>query len=110
MSDDRPPTVVVQPAQGVVAVAADTVGALRSTPVLLVMVLLNAAFIGAAAYYLRTAQDHAYALINKMFDRCLPEHVYYRPDTRSVPSPPARPVSPTPGYEPPPNEHQGSLP
>jgi len=35
MSDDRPPTVVVQPSPGVVGVAADTIDALRGSPMLL---------------------------------------------------------------------------
>jgi hypothetical protein len=76
MSDDKPPpTVVVQP-QGVVAVATDAIGALRGTPVLLVMVLLNCAFLFAAAYYLRGQQHNAFTLVDKILDRCLLE----RPD------------------------------
>jgi len=74
MADDRSPTVVVEPQQGVVSVATGAVDALRGTPVLLVMVLLNCAFLGAAAYYLRGQQANAFALVDKMFDRCLPEH------------------------------------
>lgn len=95
MSDDRPPTVVVQPSQGVIGVAADTVSALRGSPTLLVMVVLNCMFILGAAYYLRVQQDNAYKLVNSILERCLPEpHA----------SPPARP------YTAPPTEHQGSLP
>jgi hypothetical protein len=71
---DAPPQVVVQPAQGVIAVASDTIGALKTSPLLLVMVLLNCAFIGAAAYYLRNQQDNAVRLVAEIFDRCLPEH------------------------------------
>jgi hypothetical protein len=73
MTDDRPPTVVVQPSQGVVGVAADTIGALRGSPTLLVMVVLNCVFIAGAAYYLRNQQDHAFELVNKLFDRCMPD-------------------------------------
>ena len=73
MSDDTPPTVVVQPAQGVVGVAAGTVDALRGSPMLLVMVVLNMAFLAAAAYYLRNQQDNAFKLVGAMFDRCLPD-------------------------------------
>ena len=98
MSDDRPPpTVVVQPAQGVISVAADTIGALRGTPMLLVMVLLNCAFIAAAAYYLHGQQDNAFRLVDKMFDRCLPDvhsEAYVRPHY----SPPRRPYSATPDH------------
>jgi hypothetical protein len=73
MTDDRPPpTVVFQPSQGVVGVATDTIGALRESPMLLVMVLLNCAFLAAAAYYLRGQQETAFKLVDKMFDRCLP--------------------------------------
>jgi CDP-diacylglycerol pyrophosphatase len=57
----------------VVGVASDTVGALRGSPTLLVMVVLNAIFIAGAAYYLRNQQDHAFALVDKMFDRCVPQ-------------------------------------
>jgi hypothetical protein len=93
MGDDRPPTVVVQPSQGVIGVAADTVGALRGSPTLLVMVVLNCVFIAGAAYYLRNQQDHAFKLVGAVLERCLPEpHA----------APPARPNS-----APPPNEHQG---
>jgi hypothetical protein len=67
-----PPTVVVQPSQGVVGVAADTIGALRGSPTLLVMVVLNAIFLAAAAYYLRGQQENSFRLVDKMFDRCLP--------------------------------------
>jgi hypothetical protein len=75
MTDDSPPpTVVVQPSQGVVGVAADTVSALRGSPMLLVMVVLNCVFIAGAAYYLRNQQDHAFELVSKMFDSCMPPH------------------------------------
>jgi hypothetical protein len=93
MSDDRPPTVVVQPAQGVVAVATDTIGALRGYPVLLVMVILNCVFIAAAAYYLRVQQDNAYKLVGSVLEHCLPDHRSSFNDDR-----PARPFTPPPGY------------
>jgi hypothetical protein len=67
------PTVVVQPSQGVVGVATDTIGALRGSPLLLVMVLLNCVFLAAAAYYLRGQQAGTFQLVDKMFDRCLPD-------------------------------------
>jgi hypothetical protein len=68
MSD--PPLVVTNP--GVVSVASDTVSALKTSPLLLVMVLLNVAFIVAGAWYLRNQQDHAFALVGSLFERCLP--------------------------------------
>jgi hypothetical protein len=90
MAEDNPPTVVVTPAQGVVGVATGAVDALRGTPMLLVMVLLNCAFIIAGAWYLRNQQDHAFGLVKTMFDRCLP----------ALP----------PRFMPSPNEHQGTYP
>jgi hypothetical protein len=72
MTDDRPPAVVVEPQRGVVSVATGAVDALRGSPMLLVMVLLNCAFLAAAAYYLRGQQEGAFKLVDKMFDRCLP--------------------------------------
>jgi hypothetical protein len=69
MSDPQHPIVVQSP--GVIGFASETVGALRSTPLLLVMVLLNCAFIGGAAFYLRIQQDNVYKLVDKMLDRCL---------------------------------------
>jgi hypothetical protein len=68
-ADDNPRSA----SQGVVGVASDTVGALRGSPTLLVMVVLNTIFIGGAAYYLRNQQDHAFELVSKMFDRCMPQ-------------------------------------
>ena len=73
MTDDKSPTVVFTPAQGVVGVATRAVDALRGTPMLLVMVLLNCAFLLAGSYYIRGQQDNAFKLVDKMFDRCLPE-------------------------------------
>jgi hypothetical protein len=66
----EPPVVVTNP--GVVTVASDTIRALQTSPVLLVMVLLNMAFIAAGAWYLRNQQDHAFALVGSLFERCLP--------------------------------------
>jgi len=69
---NRPQQVIVQPAQGAFGVATDTIGALRDSPTLLVMVLLNCAFLAALAYYLHGQQEATYKLVDKMFDRCLP--------------------------------------
>jgi hypothetical protein len=63
----------------IVGAAAGTIDALRSTPILLVMVLLNCAFLGVAAYYLRSQQASAFVLVGKVLDRCLPEHPHSGP-------------------------------
>jgi hypothetical protein len=97
MSDDHP-TVVVQPPAGVVGVATETIGALRGSPILIVMVVLNCVFIGAAAFYFKTQQENVYRLIDKMFDRCLPD---VHPEAY-VGKPPHPPVEETrPRSEPP---------
>jgi hypothetical protein len=59
----------------ITGVASDTISALKGSPTLLVMVVLNCVFIGGAAYYLRNQQDHAFELVSKMFDRCMPDGV-----------------------------------
>ena len=55
----------------VTAVASDTIHALKSTPILLVMVLLNCGFLGIAAYYLHVQQASAYQLVDRVLDSCL---------------------------------------
>jgi uncharacterized protein HemX len=67
------PQVIVQPAAGVVSVAGDAIGALKGQPFLLALVLLNAVFIGIAGWYFNTQQHEVSKLVDKMFDRCLPE-------------------------------------
>jgi hypothetical protein len=61
------------PRTTVTTVASDTVAALKTSPLLLVVVLLNCAFLAVAAYYLRTQQETAFKLVDKLFERCLPE-------------------------------------
>jgi hypothetical protein len=51
--------------------AAHAIDALRSTPILLVMVLLNCGFLGIAAYYLHAQQASAYQLVDRVLDSCL---------------------------------------
>ena len=58
--------------QGIVTVAGDTVSALKGSPILLVMVILNCVFIAAAAFYLKNQQDNAFKLVDEIFNRCLP--------------------------------------
>jgi hypothetical protein len=90
MSDPQQHPIVVQ-SPGVIGFAGDTVGALKSTPILLVMVLLNCAFIAGAAFYLRNQQENAYKLVDKMLDRCLSTEKH-----SELSVPPARPYTPTP--------------
>jgi hypothetical protein len=56
----------------ITGVATDTIHALRATPILLVMVLLNCGFLGIAAYYLHAQQTSAYQLVDRVLDSCLP--------------------------------------
>jgi hypothetical protein len=65
------PVIVTNP--GVITVASGAIDALKTSPILLVMVLLNCAFLGVAAYYLRTQQQSAFTLVTKVLDRCLPD-------------------------------------
>lgn len=58
----------------ITGVATNTVTALSSTPVLLVVVLLNVAFLGVAAYYMRGQQENVTKLVAQVMDRCLPDH------------------------------------
>ena len=67
------------PIKGAVNVATDTVSALKGTPILLVMVLLNCAFLAVAAYYLRTQQQTAFTLVGRVLDRCLPDRPHSGP-------------------------------
>lgn len=58
---------------GITGIASDTVSALKGSPLLLVMVVLNAAFIMAGSYYLSKQQDDTSQVMIKIFDRCLPD-------------------------------------
>jgi hypothetical protein len=59
---------------GAAGVASDTINALKTSPVLLVVVILNCAFVAGAAYYLHTQQEGVVKLVAQLFDRCLPAH------------------------------------
>jgi hypothetical protein len=71
----------IQP--GVITVAADTVAALKASPMLLVVVMLNLGFLAASTYYLNKQQDHLAVVMDRVFDRCLPgvdsRHQYGKP-------------------------------
>jgi hypothetical protein len=58
---------------GVTGVATHTIDALKNSPILLVMIILNAAFLGAGSYYLSKQQDDTSQVMIKVFDRCLPD-------------------------------------
>jgi hypothetical protein len=72
MTTELQPQPIIVQSPGVIGVATNTIDALKGSPVLLVMVLLNMAFITAAAWYLRNQQDKAFALLDTVFERCLP--------------------------------------
>jgi hypothetical protein len=57
---------------GVTGVASDVVSALRTSPVLLLIVILNMAFAGSAAYYLTGIENKRSEVIKLMLDRCVP--------------------------------------
>ena len=58
---------------GITGIANNTIGALKGSPILLVMVVLNAVFIAAGSYYLSKQQDDTSQVMIKIFDRCLPD-------------------------------------
>jgi hypothetical protein len=58
---------------GIFGTANRTVTALSGSPVLLVLVLLNLGFLGAAAYYFSREQEGDFMLLKQVFDRCLPD-------------------------------------
>lgn len=70
---DGPPQVIVSPRNGgVVSVASGVVDALKTSPVILLIVLLNMAFAGGAAYYLATIENKRSEAIKLILDRCIP--------------------------------------
>jgi len=64
--DERPPS------PGVTGVATDTIDALRGSPNLLLVFLLNAVFIGALFYYLLDERRGRQAVVDKILERCIP--------------------------------------
>jgi hypothetical protein len=93
--DPQKPNIIIQPSSGVIGVATETIGALKGSPILVVMVALNIAFIGAGTYYLGRQQDNLGRLMDKVFDRCLPAVDGYRSDGNNNPlyRPPHRPAT-----------------
>jgi hypothetical protein len=72
MADEHPVVIQNQPS-GVFETANRVVGAFAGAPMLLLMVILNLGFIGAAAYYLRNQQDQLTKMVSVIMDRCLPD-------------------------------------
>ena len=73
MSDDRRPQVFIQPSPGVVGVAHETITSLRGSPILIVMVVLNVAFLAAGSFYLSKQQDDSSQVTVQILQRCLPD-------------------------------------
>jgi hypothetical protein len=68
----------IQPQQrpdSVTGVAGGVVDALKTSPVLLLIVLLNMAFAGGAAYYLTGIENKRSEAIRLILDRCIPQAV-----------------------------------
>jgi uncharacterized protein HemX len=72
---------------GITGVATETIGALKSSPILIVMVVLNVAFLGAASFYLSKQQDDTSQVTIQILQRCLPD---VHPE--AFVAPPRRPV------------------
>jgi len=66
-----PPVIVAHPTsslQAGIAVAHDAIGSLGAQPVLLLIVVVNLAFIGAAAYFLATLEASRVSLMISTLD------------------------------------------
>lgn len=95
MADQPAPVIIQQPAaRGMVTtIAGDMFDAFRTSPVLLLIVLLNVAFAGSAAYYLLEMEkyraDDRRALAT-LLDKCLMQTVplaYLQQERGAKPSP-----------------------
>ena len=72
MTEDRPPpTVLAQPSQGVAGVATTVIDSLRGQPNLLLVFLLNAAFIVGMFYYLIDERRGRQSTLDKILDNCI---------------------------------------
>jgi hypothetical protein len=60
------------PREGISGVALSMVDALKTSPVLLLIVILNMAFAGGAAYYLTHIENMRSEYLKLLLDRCLP--------------------------------------
>jgi len=56
----------------IVNVADDVIGAFKSAPILLLIVLLNMAFAGAASYFMVQLETLRHEASKMILDRCLP--------------------------------------
>jgi len=60
------------PREGISGVALGMIDALKTSPVVLLIVLLNMAFAGGAAYYLTHIENMRSEYLKLLLDRCLP--------------------------------------
>ena len=58
MADPPPSSTIVMPAQGVFVFASEALGALKTSPVLLLIVVLNLVFASLAGYYLLQVEHY----------------------------------------------------
>jgi CDP-diacylglycerol pyrophosphatase len=65
---------------GVTSVATSAIDALKTSPVLLLIVLLNMAFAGSAGWYLASTENKRNEAVRLILDRCIP--VYQPPHDR----------------------------
>jgi hypothetical protein len=68
-----PQPVIVQRGGGITAIAGDAIDALKTSPVLLLIVLLNMAFAGAASYYLERQEERrgeGISALISLLDKC----------------------------------------
>lgn len=67
-----PPAIVPVRFDSITGVAGGVVSALATSPVLLLIVLLNMAFAGSAAYYLANIENKRSEATRLILDRCIP--------------------------------------
>jgi hypothetical protein len=84
MTEPTPPTtqtVVVSRSADMAGVASGLLDVFRTSPVLLLIVLLNAAFAGAGAYVIAQLESQRHIERMAMMERCLPDvnlHLHLR--------------------------------
>ena len=62
------------PRETLTNIAGDVVGAFKTSPVLLLIVLLNMAFAGAASYFMVHLESWRHEAMVTLMDRCIPRH------------------------------------
>jgi hypothetical protein len=66
---DSPPS---RRPNGITGLGGEVIDALKTSPVLLLIVLLNMAFAGSAAYYLSNIENKRSEATKLILDRCIP--------------------------------------